>query len=1014
MPRATPALCLKSYLNNCVRTAGSESHIVKVEAGTKLGRYEIRSKIGAGGMGEVYLAEDTQLGRKVAIKLLAEELTRNRDRLSRFDQEAYAASALNHPNIITIYDMGDEDGRHYIATEFIDGVTLRKHLKDGPMTFAEVLNVAIQIADALEEAHAAGIIHRDIKPENIMIRRNGHVKVLDFGLAKLTESLSAVEPDTEAVTRALVQTGAGVVVGTSQYMSPEQTRGKHIDARTDVWSLGVVLYEMAAGRAPFRGSTRTDVLIAIAKTDPAPIARFAPGVPEEFEWIVMKALRKNADERYQTIRELESDLKKLKQRIEFQSELERSVAPEAFTGSLSVSRPAPIDTGIVAARVDPSAPRRAEAGLPSDDARTHASGTRSLGDQIKRHKIMVAVATVALVLMAVAVIWFARKPTTLTDRDTILLADFTNTTGDAVFDGTLRQALAVQLAQSPFLDIFSEDRTREALRFMGRSPDDRVTRETGREICQRQGLKAILVGSIASFGNHYVITVEAINVQTGDLIGSQQREAESKEQVLHALGETAMKLRETLGESLQSIQKFDAPIEQATTSSLEAFKAFSLGVEQQLKGKYLEAIPFLRRATEIDPNFALAYGRMASMYYNAKQNDPAAAASQKAFALRDRVSERERFYISAGYYDNVTGELDKYLETLELWKRTYPRDASPQNNLAVKYNELGQFEKAVEAAREAIRLNPTAASGYSLLAAAQVGLNRFDEARQTIAQAQAQKLDTTAMRRLLYRIAFVQGDAASMKQQIDWMNGKPDEYAAFGWQSETAAFSGQLPKAREFSNRAFELATRHDFKDVAAQIAVGAAMRDAVFGDCREVKQQIAKALDLTRNQPTLANAANALAICDELSQSQNIMAELSKRAPTDTVLNKILAPMVQARIELQRGNAPRAIELLDTTKSYESYALFQIAYLRGQSYLGQKKGAEASAEFQKIIDHRGSQPTSPVYALARLGLARAAALAGDTARAREGYQAFFAAWKDADADLPVLQEAARERDKLK
>ncbi len=968
-------------------------------------------------MGEVYLADDLQLGRKVALKLLSEELTKDRGRLSRFDQEARAASALNHPNIITIYEMGDEGGRHFIATEFIDGVTLRKHLAGAPMEVAAVLKIAIQVAGALGEAHAAGIIHRDIKPENIMIRGNGHVKVLDFGLAKLTESsLSEQETDTEAVTRARVQTDAGVVMGTLPYLSPEQTRGQSIDARADVWSLGVVLYEMAAGRAPFTGETRTDVIVAIAKDDPAPIGRFAPNVPAEFEWIVMKALRKAVEERYQTIRELEADLRKLKQRLDFQAELQRSMGSERLSSSLSVS--GFTDTGIPGAPpiLDTAAPDEAKpAGSAPSAGQTHVSSAEYLAGSLKRHKTGVAVIALAVVLIAVAIAFVAasRKRTTLTDKDTILLVDM-NTTGEPVFDGTLKQALAVQLGQSPFLNIFSEDRVRETLKFMGRSSDERLTRDVGLEICRRQGLKAMLVGSIASLGKHYVMTLEAINAQTGDAIASEQAEAENREQVLHLLGEAAIKVREKLGESLQSIQKFGAPIEQGTTSSLEAFKAFSLGVEQQLKGKYVEAIPFLKRATEMDPNFALAYARMASMYYNSRQYDLAAEASQTAFDLRDRVSERERLYISAGYYDNVTGELEKYLETLELWKRTYPRDASPHNNLAVKYNELGLFDKGVEEAREAMGLNPSAASGYSLLAGAFVGLNRFDEAKKIIAQAQAQKLDTTPMRRLLYRIAFVEGDAAAMQRQIDWLNGKPDDYLAQGWQSETAAFSGQLKSAKGLSDHASELAERRDLKDVAAQIAIGGATRDALFSDCAQVKEQVSKSLGISQRPLTMANAGNALANCGELNQTQSIIAELTRRHPKDTVINEIMLPLIQARIELQRGNPARAIQLLETTRPFEGYAFFQIAYLRGQSCLNQQKGTEAAAEFQKILDHRGWQPTSPLYSLAQLGLARASALSGDTTKARKTYQDFFALWKDADPEVPVLQRARQEYDKLK
>ncbi|MFY9555332.1 MAG: protein kinase [Blastocatellia bacterium] len=973
-----------------------------IAAGTILGRYEIRSKIGEGGMGEVYLAQDTNLDRKVALKILPAEVAANRDRMDRFVQEAKAASALNHPNIITIHEIDQTDSGHFIATEFIDGDTLRERMRIAPLKLGEVLDVAAQIASALSTAHADGIVHRDIKPENVMLRRDGIVKVLDFGLAKLTERLLPESADTKAPTSAPIKTEPGMAMGTAAYMSPEQARGLHVDARTDIFSLGVLIYEMVAGRLPFVGSNKIDILAAIlSDKEPPPLARYTHEAPAELERIVEKALAKEREERYQSAKDLLIDLRHLKKRLEIDTELARTTPPEKF-----VPRAGPIPSE---ARTGPP-----EGGIPHPPANSSAE---QIVNQVKLHKRGVTMMLGVLVVAMVGAIFWYLKHTpaaSLTEKDTIVLTDFVNTVGDPVFDGTLKQALAVQLEQSPFLNIFSDQRVREALKFMERSPDERVTRDVGREICQRQGLKAMLVNSIASLGNHYVITLQAVNAQTGDAIASEQAEAENKEQVLHALGDAAMKLREKLGESLQSIQKFDSPIEQGTTSSLEAFKVFSLGVEQQLRGKYLEAIPFLKRATEIDPNFALAYARMASMYYNSRQDDLAAEASQKAFELRDRVSERERFYISAGYYDNVTGELEKYLETLELWKRTYPRDASPHNNLAVKYNELGLFDKTVEEAREAIRLNPSSASGYSLLAAAFLGLNRFDEAKEIIGQAQAQKLETTAMRRILFRIAFVQGDVTTMKQQIEWVNGKPDEYVAQGWQAETAAFSGRLQKAREFSNRAFELAERRDLKDVAAQILVAAAARDALLGDCRMMKEQTAKALGISHSQLTMIPAGNALATCGEFSQTQTISGELVRRFPKDTILNRVLLPLVQARIELHRGNPAQAIQLLETTRSYEGAAHFQDAYLRGQAYLSQQKGADAAAEFQKILDHRGSQTTSLLYSLAHVGLARASVLQDNTAKARKAYQDFFALWKDADPDTPILIQAKKEYEKLK
>ena len=953
---------------------------------TTLSHYRIEHKLGAGGMGEVYLAHDTRLRRRVALKLLPAKYSVDEERLHLFEQEAYAASALNHPNILTVYEIGVERNIRFIATEHVDGVTLREKLREGKMRLADALDVAQQTAFALTAAHAAGVVHRDIKPANIMIRHDHVVKMLDFGLAKLVEPELSV--DSEAQTRPYSKNVPGRIWGSAYYMSPEQARGLETDARTDVWSLGVVLYEMVAGRPPFEGETASHVTVSVLEHEPAPLTRFAPDAPAELQRIIRKCLTKAPEERYQTSRDLMIDLKNLRRDLELQTELTRSTAHR---------------TGPWAADTPQNAP-------------AHPVGTASdAAPALKRPKTR-AILLVAFVVVALAAsIPFLpfRSAPALTEKDTILLTDFVNTTGDPVFEGTLEQALAVQVGQSPFLNIFSEDRVRAALRFMGRSPDERVTREVGREICQRQGLKAMLVGSIASLGKQYVVTLEAINAQTGDGIAREQSTAENKEQVLRALGDAALELRKTLGESLQSVQKFAAPVEQATTSSLDALKAFSLGVEQQLSGRYLEAIPFLRRATDIDPNFALAHARMSSMYYNSGMHDLAADASRKAYALRDRVSERERLYIAAGYYDNVTGELDKYLETLDLWKRTYPNHASPPNNLALKYVELGQFDRAAEEAREAIRLNPNSASGYSLLASALVGLNRFDEAKTIIGQAQALKLDTSAMHRTLYRIAFVQGDATTMQEQIAWAKGKPDEYLAQTWQAETAAFSGQLRKAGEFSSHAFELAERRGLKDIAAQIAAGAAVRDALLANCGEVKEQTAKALALSQSQLTMVTAGHALAACGDLSRTQTITGELVKRFPTDTLLNKVSIPLIRARIEMQRRNPSLALQMLETAEPYEGSALFQIAFLRGQAYVDLRRGADAATEFQRILDHRGLQTASPFYPLAQVGLARAAALAGDTTKARKAYQDFFALWKDADPDIRILQLARREYEKL-
>jgi len=967
-----------------------------------LSHYRIERQLGSGGMGVVYLAHDMRLRRPVALKVLPARYTADRERLQRFEQEASAASALNHPNILTVYEVGVEHETHFIATEYIDGVTLRHVLREAKMPLGDALDVAYQTAVALAAAHAAGVVHRDIKPENIMLRHDHVVKVLDFGVAKLAEAenLTGIDP---MPTRAFLSTEPGMVIGTASYMSPEQARGAHTDARADVWSLGVVLYEMLAGHVPFPGETMSHVTVAVLDQEPPPLGRVSE-VPAELQRIVHKCLTKAREERYQTAHDLMLDLKNLRRELDVRGELEqsavphRTAAPRTHTGRHAP--PTVINDAAPPFEVDPRRMSSAEYFV------------RGIG---RRKKGAISIAVLIAVIVAVSIVFLdVRSARALTERDTILLTDFVNTTGDAVFDGTLKQALAVQLQQSPFLTLFSDDRVRGALRFMGQSPDARVTTDIAREICQRQGLKAMLAGSIASLGSQYVITLEATNAQTGDAIAQEQAEAKSKEEVLRALGDAAMKLRQHLGESLASIQKFDAPIEQATTSSLDAFKAFSLGFERQLNGKYFEAIPFYNHAVDIDPNFALAYARLASVYSNSGEYERAADASQKAYDLRDRASERERLYISMGYYSNVTREIEKYIETLEVWEHTYPRDVVPHNNLALQYNDIGQYAKARDEAREAIRLNPNAAPPYSNLARALLGLNRYEEAKQAIGGALAQNVDSLYMHRILYSIAFIQGDEAAMTQQVELVNGKPEEYTAQSWQSKAAAFSGQVRKAAAFSDRAADLAQHRALKEVVGQIVAEAAERDAMFSDCSQVQAMSAKALAITKSQPARLSAANALAACGDFLEMQEITDELSARYPKDTLLNEVFLPLVHARAELHRGNGAQAIQLLETTRLYAGAALFQVAYLRGEAYISQHDGGRAATEFQTILDHRGAQPTSPLYPLAQLGLARAAVLKGHTTRALKAYQDFFALWRDADPDIRTLQQARRELEKMK
>ncbi|HEU4869824.1 MAG TPA: protein kinase [Pyrinomonadaceae bacterium] len=968
----------------------------------KISHYRILQKLGAGGMGVVYLAEDMKLGRKVAIKILSHEFTTNKDRLNRFEQEASAASNLNHPNILTIHEVGVDDGRHYIATEFIDGVTLRRKMAAQPLEIPEILDVAIQVASALEEAHSAGIVHRDVKPDNIMVRRNGYVKVLDFGLAKLTETLDRSPSDGEASTRVLVHTDAGVVMGTSHYMSPEQARGKPVDARSDIWSLGVVIYEMVAGRTPFEGETSTDVIVAITQKEPPPLARFAPNVPPELDWIVMKALRKDRDERYQTIKELITDLRRLKQRLEFETELERSSAPLSVSGSrLS-------EVG--------AAPTMQQRVMPTIE-KSHVSSAEYIVSGIRSHKIAAAiVALIVIVGTASAFYFYRRNAHALTSRDTILLTDFVNTTGEPVFDGTLKQALAVQLGQTPFLNLFPEDRVRETLRFMGRSPDDRITRDVGREICQRQGIKAMMTGSIANIGSHYNIILEAIDPRSGDPIAREQIEADSKEKVLSALGTAASNLRKKLGESLSSVQKYDVNIEQATTSSLEALKAYAMANDERAKGRARESLTFYKRAVELDPNFAMAYARIGVFYINQEQMETAKEYLQKSYDLRDRVSERERLYITEKYYNYITGETDQAVETLKTWARLYPNDFIPHNNLSLDYQVLGNFEESLKEALEAARLAPNNITARENVVTCFLALGRIDEAEQASKEIEKLNPDSLGAHNNRYLFSFLRRDQAGMDREIEWARGKPEEADAIVASANVALYFGKLKQAEELLKRAVEMLKTQNRAENAAKELLGLAANQLVFGKCQQAKENTKAALALYRGRNGLTGAALINAACGDATQAQTILNQLRTTHPTDFIINSIFSPMIQAMIEKSRGNLPEAVRLAESVRAFDRGLVTGLMnnYARGSIYLEQRRGAEAAAEFKKIIDNPAIEAYSPAHTLAYLGMARAAAINGDTAAARKSYQDFFAFWKEADSDLPVLVQARKEYEQLK
>jgi tetratricopeptide (TPR) repeat protein len=937
--------------------------------------------LGRGGMGEVYLAEDLRLERKVALKLLPAEFIADAGRVRRFEREAKAASALNHPNILTIYEIDEVGQTRFIVTEFVEGRTLREQLKQAPPDLSAALEIALQLASALSAAHAAGIVHRDLKPENVMVRPDGLVKVLDFGLAKLTERGRDGETERGGEKASLrlplspslplsVSTTPGAVMGTVSYMSPEQARGQKVDARSDIFSLGVVLYELAAGRQPFAGASASDVIAEILKTEPEPLAEVAPEAPRELERIVSRALRKDREARYQSVADLLADLRTLKQKLD--------------SGKLKV--------------------RRASAA--------------PLLSRINRPGRAALIALAALIAASIAAFFYLNRPPALTARDTVLLADFDNTTGEAVFDGTLRQALAVQLEQTPFLNLYSDEQTRATLRLMEREPGERVTREVALEICRRRGLKAALIGAIARLDRRYAIALEAIDGRSGETISRTLAEAEGKDRVLRALEQAANELRGKLGESLASIEQFSAPLEEATTKSLDALNAFSLGSQQGWRGNSLAAIPHFRRAIELDPDFAIAYSRLASAYNATLQPALAAEAAEQAYRRHAQASEREKLTIALSYYNNTTREPEKWFETLNLVAQTYPREATPHSQMAFYHNHLGQSERALAEAREAVRLSRgDAAAFYIPLATALIRLNLFDEAKEAIRQAQARKHDSLGYRPRLYQIGFVRADTALMQEQLDWARGRADEYLAFEWQAQTAAFAGRLRAAHALSRRAVELARQRDLQEVAAGHALEAALRQALVGNERAAKDDLARAAAISAIGPSRGGRDNTplpvgplvVAMSGDVRQAQLLLEEVARRNPNNLAMQSVGLPVVRAAIAL-RGNHPdQAIELLEPARAYEAGAQFWPNYLRGRAWLDLRRGAEGAAEFQKIIDHRGWDPTSLVWPLAHLGLARAAALTGDAQKSQQAYQSFFALWSEADPDLPILRAAHRE-----